>query len=160
VATPEVWIGWSLPGAYRSDQALLEFVETLADDMATEVFQEDDDIASVVTEPIAGVQSTMVICRGLLREGSHPDRPAEHVINELSKLWANTNDPRAGAKQAARFTFGLNLAATEMALASENIVKRAEDTATATHFTGDPALYSRTLHAMGDIQITQVQKYA
>ena len=160
VATPEVWVGWSLPGAFRTDQALLDFISSLADDMANEVYREDDDVASVRAETLPGVRSTMLICRVLLREGSHPERSAEHIINELSKLWANTNDSRAAFRQNNRFVYGLNLAANEMALTSENIVRRAEDAATFAHFTGNPALYSSTLQRMSEIQRTAVQQYA
>src|SRR5262249_34983845 len=78
VATPEIWIGWTLPGAYRDDNVLIEFITTLTDLLGSEAVTEDDDIASVTAESLPGVQSTILYCRVMLREGTHPARSADH----------------------------------------------------------------------------------
>ena len=159
VATPELWIGWTLPGAYRDDSALIDFVAWLMDGLLIGAVQEDDDIASVDTSPVAGIHSTMLICRVLLRDGVHPERSAEHVLNTLSKAWG-VSDRRAQITKFGLILYGPSQAANEMALATENILTRAEETARMTHFVGSPQIYSRILAAIGSIDWPKIQKYA
>jgi zinc protease len=155
VATPELWIGWALPGAYQADDVLLDFVAWLTETVVTEAHYQDDDIASVTVDAVPGIHSTMLLCRVLLREGSDPERSATHILDQLYQAWAPGLE-RGGVL----FPHGPEAAAVELALSAEDLASRAEQTALGVHFTGDPAFFGRRLEALARLEQARIPAYA
>jgi zinc protease len=88
VATPELWIGWSLPRSFDTEAYLIEFLERAAREQLDAAAREDDDIAFISTSLVPGTQASMLLCRMVLNRGGHPERSMEHVLNKLHTLWA------------------------------------------------------------------------
>jgi zinc protease len=160
VQAPEIWIGWTLPAGFGPDSVLYEFVGNLVDGSLTEAVAEDRDIVSVGAFTSPGVKATMLICRVLLRGGAHPERSAEHVLNQLYKTWEPSTDATSDKIAAGRFTQARVVAATGMALQSEDIAVRAIAAAENVHFNGDPQFYSHMIKALSELDLEQVQQYA
>src|SRR5262249_2930222 len=87
VPTPMVVIGWSLPGGFRADSSFMHFVTQVLNAHLGGLSREDHDILEVGASLEEGANNSFVICEVILREGAHPEKSAEHVLNALSKLW-------------------------------------------------------------------------
>src|SRR5262249_45381912 len=125
---------------------------------------------------------SMIICQAVLREGKHPEKSAEHLLNALSKLWLpdelrmrqEMSAQGAGAAEggigpslgsgdrmsAITFDKMRIVAATSMALDSESIVNRSDTAARFAHFVGDPAVYSRSIKAMTEMEEPKIAGFA
>ncbi len=169
VASPELYVVWSLPRTMGSETVLLDFVRIAADRELFEAFLIDPDILSVNVFPIEGLEASMLVARVALRKGDHVDRSFEHVLDQLVKLWAtgdagregfSTSEARATVAKEKAFSFMRNNAVMAMMLEAENLLARGSQRVVATHFTGDPLVYTRRLKALTDVSPSQVSHYA
>jgi zinc protease len=159
VTTPELWLGWALPGGYRPDSVMQEFVSAVVNGALGEAVAEDHDIADVGASAVPGTQATMLICQVRLRAGKNPEKSAQHVLNQLYKMWVPGS---ATEDKMSAIVFGKLriIAATAMALGSESVFQRAALAASSAHFNSDPSFYKRTLQAIVDMPEERVTQYA
>jgi zinc protease len=162
VATPELWIGWSLPRSFGEDGYLDDFVERSASGKLPTAFFTDPDISGLQVDLVPGTEAAMLLCRVLLREGSHPERSADHVLNQLIQLWnPRPEDPHAGVDtENLAFVNEQRSAVTAMMLDVETLATRGSQRAELTHFSGDPTAYSHALRAIMGIDAARVSTFA
>ncbi|HEY7376089.1 MAG TPA: hypothetical protein VIF57_28265, partial [Polyangia bacterium] len=88
--TPELWIGWTLPGGFGELAPTEEILEHwVQDDVASEqVLQEEPNIRHVSVTLQPGVAASVLFVRTLLAEGADPDRVARVVTARVSSIWA------------------------------------------------------------------------
>ncbi|MDP1829506.1 MAG: insulinase family protein [Archangium sp.] len=168
VASPELYVVWSLPRSFDAETVLLDFVNAAANRELGEAFFSDPDIVSVGVFPVPGAEASMLVAQATLRKGDHPERSMERVLDQLVKLWATGEagreyalDPtRAVIETEKAFSRMRNAALMQMTLAAEDISTRGSERAMSAHFTGDPLTYSRRLRALASITPSQVSTYA
>src|SRR5262249_42079006 len=88
VSSPELWIGWALPAGFRADSDFMEFVNQVLNVELSGAVEEDRDIAGVGAFLETGTRASLLICQVKLKEGKHPEKSAEHVLNQLVTIWA------------------------------------------------------------------------
>ena len=168
VASPELYVVWSLPRSFDSETVMLDFVNAAANRELGSAFSSDPDIVEVSVFPVAGAEASMLVAQATLRRGEHPERSMEHVLDQLVKLWASGEAGREYAEDPARavieadkaFSRMRSAALMRMTMDAEDIRSRGTERATSAHFTGDPLTYSRRLHALASITPGQVSAYA
>lgn len=159
VATPELWLAWSLPRSFDKGAYLIDFLERAANEAARAAIREDEDIAFVGTSLMPGVQGSMLVCRVRLYRGAHPERSMDHVLNGLFRVWWSENTPN----QQVEELYFLNQQRTSvvgMVLDAEDLLDRGVKRATLTHFSQDPALYARGLRDVMALDRTQFRDFA
>lgn len=145
VATPELWIGWSLPRSFDTEAYLAQFLARRANEQLRQASRVDEDIAFVSTALAAGTQASMLLCRVVLNRGEHPERSMEHVLNQLYTLWGRPGNAGRTQMDERNFAFQKRAAVVDMLLEAEDIRARGVARATITHFSQDPALYARAV---------------
>jgi zinc protease len=159
----------------------MDFVNQVMNAELSQVRNEDRDITSIGSFVEPGTRASILICQVKLREGSHPQRSAEHVMNLLSQMWlpedlkmqqqmmrsgggmavGELSNGASGDRMSAISFSKMRLeAATGLALDSEDVRQRAPLTAAFTHFTGDPAVFSRKIKAMSEMEEARIAKFA
>ena len=156
--TPELYISWVLPRGFDAASAVQDFVRTALQRELWAAMSVDGDIASIQTNVIPGREASMLVCRVVLRQGAHPDRSAEVVLDQLVRLWdAPSGDDTEHIMRNIDFGRMRMAAISDMALEAENFVDRAVRRAELTHFNLDAQAYFRSLQALtqlGDGNVT------
>lgn len=163
VASPELYVVWSLPRSFDADTILLDFVRSAASRELSGAFVSDPDIVGVGVFPVTGVEASMLVAKATLRKGDHVDKSLERVLDQLVNIWATTEESAdTQVMVAADRAFGKarNAAVMQMTLDAENIASRGAERAQSAHFTGDPLTYSRRLKALIDVNQAQVGRFA
>jgi zinc protease len=147
VATPELWIAWSLPRSFDTEAYLVDFLARAGDEQLSRGANKDDDIAFVDTSLVPGTQASMLVCRVALYSGAHPERSMDHVLNSLYTIWARPEGEELRKLKVDEFSFEARkrVAIVGMVREAENLFDHGVGRATITHFSQDPALYSRAL---------------
>ncbi|WP_394840211.1 insulinase family protein [Pendulispora rubella] len=169
VATPEIWIGWSLPRAFDADTHIVSMIGDMAGEglnaaAARSWFGMGDagvrDIVSVSAGIVQGKDASMLVCRVTLQEGADPERSLKHVLDQLPEIWDQDIDPLA--QQIGQTVFGSRqrVAVVNMLLETENIVEHGTTRALTTHFTKNPATYQRSYDKVTAIEPTALVDYA
>jgi zinc protease len=88
--TPELWIGWRLPGALGELSAVEEILESwLQQDVGAEaVLEEEPKIRHVRVSLQPGNSDSVLLVRVLLAEGADPDRAAQVVVARVASAWS------------------------------------------------------------------------
>lgn len=163
VASPELYVVWSLPRSFDADTILLDFVQAAASRELQAAFFSDPDIVDVGVFTIAGAEASMLVAQATLRKGDHVDRSYERLLDQLVNIWsAGEYAGDANRIIAVEKSFGRqrNQAVMQMTLTAEDIAQRGAERAESAHFTGDPLTYSRRLKALIDINESQVTSFA
>lgn len=160
VATPELWIGWSLPRAFDSDAYLVNFVETVVGGAVNASESEDEDINFVDTAVVDGKDASMLLCRVVLTSGGHPEKSYQHVLNALSHVWTRQVTTASFKNQEIGIRRQQRRAVIDMVLEAEDISQRGVSRARITHFTGDPTVYSRAMVSVMNLQPSQIVDFA
>src|SRR5262249_37603642 len=151
VSTPELWIGWSLPGGYRQTSVLHTFAALLAAVELPEAVVGDSDIASVDVGVIAGTRASMVLAQVSLREGKHPEKSAQVLLDEL---WKTTIVTEKMMKQMS------TQAAIGFIVGVEDKLELAQGAARFLHFTGNPSFLARSSEAIMAQHADEVAQFA
>ena len=161
VMTPELWIGWSLPRSFDTSSYVASFVEAMAETQLDAAEREDEDIMGISTRLVEGTQASMLLCRVVLKNGGHPDRSKEHVLNQLHRLWGGVGGGAAGVLlDADKFATNKRSTVVEMVLQAEHIGARGLARAEIAHFSGDPAIYTRALSNVAGLEPQRLTEYA
>ncbi|HET6146957.1 MAG TPA: pitrilysin family protein [Polyangia bacterium] len=160
VATPELWIGWSLPRAFDADAHTMILVTDAMDAELGGAEREDGDIASVSTALVPGQQASMYVCRVVLHQGAHPERSLEHVVNRLHRVW--TDNPDATGSQGESYTLAVRKrsAVVDLLLEAEDLRRHGTQRALSAHFAQDVALYGRATASVTALEQNRVVDYA
>jgi len=151
VSTPELWIGWSLPGGYRETSVLHTFVAVLADVELPDAVAWDSDIASVDVGVIAGTRASMLLAQVSLREGKHPEKSAQVLLDELWKTSIVTEKMMKQMSTQAAIGFIVGV---------EDKLELAQDAARFLHFTGNPSFLARSSEAIMAQHADEVAQFA
>jgi zinc protease len=169
VATPELYVVWSLPRSMESESGLMEFVRTAAARELSEAWRSDPDIVSVNVSPISGLEASMLVAQATLRKGDHVEKSFEHIKDQLVKLWAGGAVDRARAPQTdaeaaidadREFSRQRNSSVMDLTRAAESLMDRGSQRVVGTHFTGDPLILTRKLKSLADVTPGQVSHFA
>jgi zinc protease len=157
VTAPELYMAWSLPRSYGPTSHLARLATGGLQNALDHALDTDNDVIGGSVELVPGAHATTVIARVLLREGSHPEKSAELVLNGLVYNWAGgTLEPNL---QVNGFERRIARAATIMLFESENLEQRAIERANFAHFTGDLALYGRRMDALESLGPTDAEGF-
>jgi zinc protease len=160
VATPELWVGWSLPRGFDANAYLVEFANTVIGKALWAAESEDEDIAFVRTFVANGKDASMLLCQVGLTRGGHPEKSLNHVLNALSRVWTQEVSAQNIKLAEIAFRHQQRRAVVDMLIEAENIASRGISRATSTHFTGDPNVYSRAMRSMMKLDRSQVVEFA
>jgi zinc protease len=160
VPTPELYISWVLPRGFDAASSVQDFVRTAMERELWSAVHVDGDIAGIKTELIPGREASLLVCRVVLRQGAHPERSAEAVLDQLFRLWEPSGDVTEHLLRQAHFGQMRLSAISDMALEAEHLVDRAVRRAELTHFNLDARAYSRSLQAMTQLSAASVIDFA
>jgi zinc protease len=169
VATPELYVVWSLPRSMDSESVLMDFVRAAASRELSQAFRSDPDIVNVSVFPIQGLEASMLVAQATLRKGDHVEKSYERIKDQLVKLWASGeagreysggDEARATVEADQEFGRMRNNTVMEMTMAAENLQSRGSERVVATHFTGDPLVFTRNLKALADVTPGQVSHFS
>jgi zinc protease len=156
VATPEIWIAWSLPRGYEENTFLHRFIAASLNQQLAIAATDDRDIADVSASVFPGTRASMLIVRMPLRTGDHWERSLQRALNRLVSVWL-PSDPVASRTTFARLRIQ---ALTALALDAENPEDRMTLRASLTHFSGDPTVYSKTVKRAAEVDQMEVFGFA
>lgn len=160
VATPELWVGWSLPRSFDTDAYLVDFVNSAVGSALWQAELEDEDISFVNTFVVDGKEASMLLCRVGLTRGGHPEKSYQHILNALSKVWTQDNSANGVKLQEIALRKKQRRAVIDMVIEAENIATRGVSRALGTHFTGDPTLYSRSMRNVMTLEPGKITDFA
>ncbi|WP_394821233.1 M16 family metallopeptidase [Pendulispora albinea] len=161
VATPEIWIGWSLPRAFDADSHLAEMLAARVGSQLVRasygVEHEDRDIIDVQTRLVRGKDASMLLCRVVLDRGAHPKKSLAYVLDHLHLV-----EDGLGPRFFGEVLLGSQqrVAVVDMVLEMEDLVKHGETRALTTHFTQNPLTYTRSLAKVLDLEPEPFAKFA
>ena len=161
VASPELFIAWSLPRGYGDDAVVQEVLAEGASRAFARAYEDDGDIVSIEANLNPGTLGSVLYTRVVLRTGKHPEATKEHVLNQLVKLWgaetATVTDQRLRERD---FTRNRLRAIVGLALGAESIEARAVTRGQMTHFTGDLNAFARASALRTKTSTAQVAAFA
>lgn len=163
VASPELYVVWSLPRAFDADTVLLDFVRSAANRELSAAFFSDPDIVNVSVSTIPAAEASMLVAQATLRRGDHVEKSFEKLLDQLVNIWApgeEAGDANTLVATEKRFGRARNAAVMQMTFDAEAIALRGAERAQSAHFTGDPLTYSRRLKALIDVNESQVTHFA
>lgn len=163
VASPELYVVWSLPRAFDADTVLLDFVRSAASRELSAAFFSDPDIVNVGVFTVPGAEASMLVAQATLRRGDHVEKSYEKLLDQLVNIWApseEAGDANLLVATEKRFGRARNAAVMQMTFDAESIALRGAERAQSAHFTGDPLTYSRRLKALIDVNESQVTHFA
>ncbi len=149
VATPEVWIGWSLPSQLRSNGYPPELLARILGGELSGLNAWDSDIAQTSVSVIRGNEATMLLCRLKLTRGLHPEKSVDHAFDVLEHIDTPREGQTAGSLTETDFVWHKQQAVVSLVLEAENLIRRGIVRATAAQSTGDPRRYSQMLPDLG-----------
>jgi zinc protease len=155
VAAPELWLAWSLRRAFDTEAYLAGFVRRAAVQRLSSIIQDDKDVASVNLQIYPGVQASMLFCRVELHTAAHPEETRDRLLKEVSNI-LDVQDPLA----ELQFAQARRVAIIGEMLQAQDLANRGLQRATATHFSQDPRLYSRSVRDLIAMRQIQVRDYA
>ena len=157
---PTLYIGWSLPRGFDADGYLQLYVQQLLDGQAIFATLSDVDIVGLDSDLEQGKVGSTLVVTVALRDGLHPERSAEKVLDQLVGLWmpgGSEYDVRA-----SEVAFNRMRAQTlvEIAASAESVVTRSTARALASHYLGDPQYLGRQLPAIGQLTAPRLSRFA
>jgi zinc protease len=82
VASPRLLVGWSVPNSLRSGD-LASIVARMLRGLSYDLHEHDADLSSVEAYADSGARAGLLTVRAVLKEGTHVDRSAKLVIDEV-----------------------------------------------------------------------------
>lgn len=146
VATPELWLGWTLPPAFAGSRVYADFARNVVESVLSDVRQWDPDITDIRTSMIRGNQATVLICRALLKKGDHPAKTAGRIVGQIDEYSIVPSNEAWARSQQNAFLRQKQSGQIGSVIEAENLIQRAVKRATTAHVTGDAHAYSK-LHA-------------
>ena len=158
VASPEIWIGWSLPRAFDANIHLAQMMARDFDERLHGV--QDDDIASTRTTLVPGKDASMLVCRVVLSRGHHPDKSLERVLDRAHLVWNEETNASGARLYKTAFESRKRWAIANMWLETEDLVAHGTARALTTHFSQNPSTYTRGVEKVMDLEEAPFVAYA
>jgi zinc protease len=165
IASPELWIGWTLPRGFDRDGYLLNFLASATRRRLSRARFDDRNIVGIDVFPVAGKEASMLLCRVSLHDAAAVEGSLKGVMEEVPKI-VDQFAPE-GVQTYSRFSF------TEMAysrarrgalvgelLEVQDLVGRGMRRASVTHLAQDPALLSKAMHDLAELKQEKIHAYA
>src|SRR5262249_26791088 len=114
-------------------------------------FWADGDIEGVDLSLVPGKQASMLLCRAVLRHGSHPERSVEKLLDRIFVVGLIKHNSVVAQRRAI---------VAGMVLDAESLVKRGVERAELTHFTGDPTVLSKNFHVAMSVDGDRLGEYS
>lgn len=159
VATPELWIAWSLPRAFDAEEYLLHVLQSSLTAAMSGVDREDDDLVEVNVGMLKGTEASILYCRAVLRAGSNPEASKEAVLSRVLSVWQPGNLRQNQIAQIA-FDGRKRSVLIHKVLEAEDIEERAAARAKSAHFSDDAGLYSRALQNISNLDRDRLLAFA
>ena len=154
VVTPEVWIGWSLPGGYGANRFAAELWGVLANSNFHWGEVDDTDVSSVDFFVMPDLLASTFVCRIRLLEGTHPEESMKKVMAELP--WAGGDE--LFLKQ--RFEAIKLIALRELAAVAESAAGRSQVRAHYVHFGGGLAAFGAAIESVKSVDAGSARRFA
>jgi zinc protease len=157
VAAPELYLAWSAPPSYGEASHMIQLAVGSVSAVVADAEEHDSDIVGGTAFAMHGTLASTVVCRVLLREGAHPEKSAERVMDELYRNWMTSReaplaaDVRFEQRRAGLATFAMSQ--------GEDLETRGVDRAEFAHFSGDPAVYNRQFSALDAVDRTKLADF-
>jgi zinc protease len=171
IASPELWVGWSMPRGFDRDAYLLSFLVSAARQRFARLRLDDRDITRVDVIPVPGKEASILLCRVALNEAKDPGKTLQGILAEAPKVvdvfMRNPEDEEMSTHLGHQYTYGdvaysrarRTILVGEI-LGLENLIQRGLRRATVTHFAEDPLLLSRALRDLADLKPERLAEYA
>lgn len=164
-----VLLAWSMPGAYRSNQPLMEVtVQSMAQPIASLIYGEtydpwsdDDKIEGLGCFLQPNKESAMAMCFIELGAGQDPEKIAKNALDALSEMWNSDNEEgmEFGIGEdrvrlpGQRKSFAIARAQYQAAIFHQSAtLERAVSIASYMHFTGKPDYFTSSIKEVGGIK--------
>ena len=160
VNNTEIWLGWSLPGAYRGDdwmQAITAFnlQSAIMGILYPKTEFDEELVAGLSCGTDDRVHSTMAYCVIVLFEGEDPEATARTAVDGIWELWdQQIHEWRKRDLGYASTYFMINTFAESASL------WRASSIANYMHFTGQPDFFSEMIRELGNIKELDARDFA
>jgi zinc protease len=133
VTTPELWLGWSLPGAYGKDAATIEIIADMAAGaLASGAWERHADVTSGYCFLDRGRDASMLACRATLSSSESLGAVKRSLVNVVRKGIADR-----ASSSTTRYLYTRSMATAEV-LDLEPLGWRTEQFARGAHFAKDP----------------------
>jgi zinc protease len=131
VATPELWLAWSVPGGQGRDRHLANLWIDILNDQFKPAQLDNRDVHGVDAFELPGADGMVLVCRVRLITGARANQAAENVLAELP--WTTTDESVfwRGFEPARR------AALRDLAFTREDAQSRGRDLAELAHATGE-----------------------
>jgi zinc protease len=157
---PTLYLGWSLPRGFDSEAYLQLYVQQLLDGQAIWATVSDVDIVGLDSQLEQGKTGSTLVVAVSLRDGSHPERSAEKVLDQLVGLWMPGGNEVAIHNDEVAFSRIRAQTLVEIAGGAENLSARASARALVSHYLGDPQYLGRQLPAIAQLTVPQLSRFA
>lgn len=86
VATPRLYLVWSLPPGYTDNDEMLRNASVLASQTLQTAWHYDEDVMALDARTVLGAQASLLVVTVDLFHGTHPAKTMEHVLNYVMNL--------------------------------------------------------------------------
>lgn len=154
VAAPELVVAWPLPASVGKQYWMNRFLAAETD--ASMSGTEDSDLAWVDCAIDHGYLGSMLVCSARLREGTHPEKSLDHLLNGAFRVWG-----RAGYHDST-YVLGLaqTFAAAQLTMNAEHLESRTVSLAEHVHATRDTDYFGHHNQALRGIEGPDLIKMA
>jgi zinc protease len=155
IATPELWIGWSLPGgAQTSDRFTAQLWAWTGNIVSRWGRLDGTDVASLDVFVSPGPRASVLLCRASLTTGRDPETTLRQIEDVLPWL---ANDDIHFERRFGYMQLGL---LRQLALDAESVTDRGRSRAAYTHDTGDLEVFRATIDAINAITLDGARGFA
>jgi zinc protease len=158
LASPELWLGWTIPGAYGSFRPYAQVAEQLVEQALGELDTTDPDVADVDVFRSDGIAASVLGVRIALVRGEAPERTAHAALDALGRaIYSAYYDTTGLGEQVPK----LQLASmSSLFLSAERPLGRALNIASFAHATGQPGNYPAGWKALGALDAPRLGYFA
>jgi zinc protease len=167
VAEPMLVLGWSAPGAYRDNDALLSFIGTRLN-LALQAgldLKEEDEILDYGAFPIPGAEGSVIIIVAELEPDADPEKIRRRILDVLVHSWStDTGDLQIEGGQldwkklqteAVRWS-----AATGLLLMADDPIGKATGLSEYMTATGRSSFFKSQFEELAALKSTQISEFA
>jgi zinc protease len=159
VASPELFVAWSLPRAYADGDPLGELAAERVRRVVWEASNADRDIMGGTAFLVQGEQASLLVAEIVLRDGSHPDASSRRVLGGLFHAW-ETGDGETPRQADVRFAQRTARMLTAEMSDAEELGRRAEASGRFARLAADRGAPPRALQALATITREAAEDFA
>ncbi len=150
VATPELYIAWSLPRSWGEANYLARIAVGFVAACVDRAEHHDNDIVGGSAFGVPGTEASMVVAHVILREGTHPESSVVSVLDQLYRGWVRVANENPFAAEVAFSQLRAGLATRALSEGQDPEIRGLER-AEFVHFAGDTAFYNRQFASLASV---------